>query len=64
MIYNSELYEAARWNTDPRFQAPMTTLSDGTRLFLEDFVEIENGYGKIKKFVIEVTFFSYSKNAF
>lgn len=50
------MYEAARWNEDRRFQAPMTSLLDGTRVFMDDLVTI-NGlcYGKIKRFFIDVS---------
>ena len=48
------MFEAERWNNDARFQAPMTTLRNGIRLFLEDFMSIPIGYGKLKKLIIEV----------
>lgn len=50
------MYEAARWNEDPRFQAPMISLSDGTRIFRDDLVTVDGlCYGKIKTFFIDVS---------
>jgi len=51
----SEFYEASKWNCDPRFQAPMITLHNGTSVFVGDIVTVEDlCYGKIKKFMVEV----------
>lgn len=50
----SEMFEARRWNMDSRFQAPMITSRDKERVFLESFVDVADGYGKIKKFFIKV----------
>lgn len=54
MHYYSEMFEARKWNSDPRFQAPMTTLPNGMKVFLEDFVSVSSCYGKLKKLMIEV----------
>lgn len=52
----SELYEAARWRTDPRLQAPMATLSNGSMVFLGDIVTLDQQcYGKVKKFFTDVS---------
>ena len=54
----SEMYEAQRWHSDPQFQAPMITLSDGARVFIGDIVTVTNVcHGKIKKFVLDVSKF-------
>lgn len=51
----SEFYEAHRWYSDSRFEAPMTRLHDGSRVFIGDIVTISDQcYGKVKKFLIEV----------
>ena len=53
----SEMYEARRWNEDPRFQAPMTTLPNGTRVFIGDYVSSLHCFGRLKKLVVEVCIF-------
>ncbi len=54
-MYTSEFYEADRWYSDPRFESPMITLHDGTRVFVGDIVTISDQcFGKVKKFMIEV----------
>jgi len=50
----SEIFDARVWNEDPRFQAPMTTLPCGSRLFVDDFISFHGGYGKVLKFKLEV----------
>jgi len=52
------MYEAKRWNNDPRFQAPMTTLKNGDRVFIGDFVCAESCYGTLKKIEREVAIVS------
>lgn len=39
---------------DSRFQTPMITVRNQERVFLESFVDVAGGYGKIKKFFIKV----------
>ena len=54
ILFPSEMFEARRWNVDSRFEAPMITLPNKARVFLESFVDVGDGYGKIKKFFIKV----------
>ena len=57
----SEMYEAERWLSDPRFWTPMTTLLDGSMLFIDDIVEVNFCYGKVRKIVIEVSLVNKKK---
>lgn len=54
IISYSEMFEAKKWNSDPRLQTPMTVLPNGVKIFVEDFVHTNSCFGKLKKLVTEV----------
>lgn len=53
------MYEAKRWNNDPRCQAPMTTLPNGDRMFVYDFVTLPDVSGKLIKLIVEVWLYHF-----
>ena len=49
------MFEARRWRCDARFKAPMTTLSNGVQVFVDDFVYTSlHFFCKIKALLLEV----------
>ena len=51
----SEMFEANRWHSDPKYFSPMA-LIDGSQVFTGDIVTLKDStsYAKIVKFMTEV----------
>ena len=55
LFQNSEMFEAQRWNTDPKYFSPMAILNS-SHIFVGDIVCLKGGQtlAKVIKFTTEV----------